>query len=49
MLENEWGNILEDSTEIVKFTLGSYNVGKGHVEDAIRLAEKYGLKSNKWG
>jgi len=48
MLENEWGNILEDSTEIVKFTLGSYNVGKGHVEDAIRLAEKYGLKSNKW-
>jgi membrane-bound lytic murein transglycosylase F len=23
-------------------------VGKGHVDDAIRLAEKYGLKTDKW-
>lgn len=48
MLEEEWKSILEDSIEVIKFTLGSYNVGKGHVEDAIRLAEKYGLKTNKW-
>ncbi len=47
-LEEEWKAVLDDSLEIIKFTLGSYNVGKGHVEDAIRLAEKYGLATNKW-
>ncbi len=47
-LEEEWKTMLDDSLEIIKFTLGSYNVGKGHVEDAIRLAEKYGLATNKW-
>jgi membrane-bound lytic murein transglycosylase F len=48
MLENQWKELLSDSLEIIKFTLGSYNVGKGHVDDAIRLAEKYGLKTDKW-
>jgi membrane-bound lytic murein transglycosylase F len=48
MLENQWKEILSDSLEVIKFTLGSYNVGKGHVEDAIRLAEKYGLARDKW-
>ena len=41
MLEDHWRGILNDSLEIIKFTLGSYNVGQGHVEDAMRLAEKY--------
>lgn len=31
-----------------KFTLAAYNAGPGHVLDAIRLAEKYGLDSNVW-
>jgi membrane-bound lytic murein transglycosylase F len=47
-LENQWRELLSDSLEVIKFTLGSYNVGKGHVDDAIRLAEKYGLKTDKW-
>lgn len=32
----------------VRFALASYNVGKGHVEDARRLAEKMGLDPDKW-
>lgn len=48
MLENQWEELLSDSLEVIKFTLGSYNVGKGHVDDAIRLAEKYGLNTDKW-
>lgn len=48
MLENQWKKLLTDSLEVIKFTLGSYNVGQGHVEDAIRLAEKYGLAKDKW-
>jgi membrane-bound lytic murein transglycosylase F len=32
----------------VRFALASYNVGKGHVEDARRLAVKMGLNPNKW-
>lgn len=37
-----------DSTEHIKFTLASYNVGPGHVGDARRLAEKYGKNPNLW-
>ena len=37
-----------DSTERVKFILGSYNVGPGHVFDAQRLAEKYGADPSIW-
>ncbi|MCK5104575.1 MAG: transglycosylase SLT domain-containing protein, partial [Cyclobacteriaceae bacterium] len=48
MLENYWKNELTDSLEIIKFTLGSYNVGLGHVQDAIRLAEKYNVNTKKW-
>lgn len=48
MLENHWKNELTDSLEIIKFTLGSYNVGLGHVQDAIRLAEKYNANTKKW-
>jgi membrane-bound lytic murein transglycosylase F len=31
-----------------KFILAAYNAGPGHVEDAIALADKYGLDPNKW-
>ncbi len=47
-LQKHWKSIIPDSLECVKFTLGSYNVGLGHVEDAVRLTEKYQLKSNVW-
>lgn len=48
MLEKHWSDVISDSLEIVKFTLGSYNVGQGHVEDAMRLAEKYDLNKSVW-
>lgn len=34
--------------EKLKFTLASYNVGAGHVKDAMRLAEKYGKNPYIW-
>lgn len=37
-----------DITERENFILASYNSGPGHVLDAMALADKYGLKSNKW-
>jgi membrane-bound lytic murein transglycosylase MltF len=32
----------------IKFTLASYNAGKAHIDDAQRLAEKYGLNPLVW-
>ncbi len=37
-----------DSTERIKFILGAYNIGLGHIVDAQRLAEKYGRNSQIW-
>lgn len=37
-----------DETERIKFVLAAYNVGPGHVEDARRLAKKYGSDSDVW-
>ncbi len=39
---------ITDSTERIKFILGSYNAGVGHVLDAIRLTEKYGKDPTIW-
>lgn len=46
-LEEVWSEI-DDDREREKFVLASYNVGQGHVQDAIRLTEKYGSNPNKW-
>ncbi|MDA7818488.1 membrane-bound lytic murein transglycosylase MltF [Sulfurimonas sp.] len=32
----------------LKFALASYNVGRGHVQDAKKLAKKMGLNQNVW-
>ncbi len=32
----------------IKFTLASYNAGKAHIDDAQRLAKKYGLNPLVW-
>ena len=37
-----------DNHERVKFVLASYNIGLGHVLDAMKLAEKYGKDPAKW-
>lgn len=39
---------ITDPSEKIKFTLGAYNAGIGHVYDAQRLAEKFGKNPNIW-
>jgi membrane-bound lytic murein transglycosylase F len=47
-LKNFWANKVRDSTEHVKFVLASYNVGHGHLLDAVRLTKKYGKDTAVW-
>ena len=43
-----WDDRIEDEGERLKFILASYNCGPGHVEDAQRLAQKYGGDPKRW-
>jgi membrane-bound lytic murein transglycosylase F len=47
-LENYWTEKIPDDDERLKFILGSYNAGQGHVSDAMRLARKYGDDPTSW-
>jgi len=47
-LDKFWIERVPDSNERIKFVLASYNVGHGHVEDAWRLALKYGKDTQRW-
>ncbi|MGW8123766.1 transporter substrate-binding domain-containing protein [Roseivirga echinicomitans] len=47
-LEDYWADKVEDPKERLKFILGSYNVGQGHVLDAVNLAKKYGKNPEIW-
>ena len=47
-LDSELSEKVMDPNERIKFILASYNVGLGHIWDAMRLAEKYDLDPNKW-
>ncbi|TVQ13443.1 MAG: lytic transglycosylase F [Balneolaceae bacterium] len=47
-LEDYWKNIITDHEERKKFILASYNVGQGHVQDARRLAKKFGDDPDSW-
>ncbi|MEK6320126.1 MAG: transglycosylase SLT domain-containing protein [Acidobacteriota bacterium] len=47
-LTDYWSKRIEDKDERLKFILASYNTGAGHVEDAQRLAEKYGSNPKAW-
>jgi membrane-bound lytic murein transglycosylase F len=47
-LTNYWDDKIKDEGERLKFILASYNTGAGHVEDAQRLAEKYGGNPQSW-
>lgn len=41
-------NDIKDENERIKFMLASYNIGYGHIEDARKLAKKYGANPDKW-
>jgi len=47
-LDKRFEDEITDPEERVKFVLAAYNVGKGHIDDARRLAEKYGNDPNVW-
>ncbi|PIQ11049.1 MAG: lytic transglycosylase F [Ignavibacteriales bacterium CG18_big_fil_WC_8_21_14_2_50_31_20] len=48
LLCKNWKAEIPDSSERMKFVMASYNIGQGHVEDARKLAEKYGADKNIW-
>ncbi|MFT4753080.1 MAG: membrane-bound lytic murein transglycosylase F [Salibacteraceae bacterium] len=48
ILFHYWTSVIPDSSQAIKFSLASYNVGKGHVFDAQRLAKKYGKDPTIW-
>ncbi len=44
---NQWETV-PDSIQRLKFTLATYNAGRGHILDAQRLAKKYGKDPLVW-
>ena len=47
-LQAQWEKKIENEDDKIKFILASYNVGLGHVQDAVRLTEKFGGDATKW-
>jgi membrane-bound lytic murein transglycosylase F len=47
-LDDRWRNVIPREDERRRFILAAYNVGLGHVEDARRLAEKFGDDPGSW-
>jgi membrane-bound lytic murein transglycosylase F len=47
-LDGFWLERVPDNNERLRFILASYNIGHGHVQDAWRLALKYGKDSGVW-
>jgi len=47
-LNNRFIEKVPDEQERIKFILASYNIGYGHIEDAMKLAGKYGKNSQVW-
>ena len=47
-LDEFWQEKVPDQQERLKFILGSYNVGQGHVLDARKLSVKNGKDSTRW-
>lgn len=47
-LDKFWLERVPETNERVKYILASYNIGHGHVEDAWRLAMKYGRNTQSW-
>ncbi len=47
-LQDQWRDDISNEQERLKFVLASYNVGLGHLQDAVRLTEKYGGETSSW-
>ncbi|MEX0882466.1 MAG: transporter substrate-binding domain-containing protein [Cyclobacteriaceae bacterium] len=47
-LDGFWMERVPDNDQRIKFILASYNVGHGHVQDAWRLAYKFGKDTSQW-
>jgi len=47
-LDKFWKKRIPNAAERIKFVLGSYNAGQGHVLDAYLLAKKYEKDSSVW-
>jgi len=47
-LDKFWMERVPETNERIKYILASYNIGHGHVEDAWRLAMKYGRNTQSW-
>ncbi len=47
-LAQYWEDKVQDPDERLKFILASYNVGHGHVMDAVKLTEKYRKDPQLW-
>jgi membrane-bound lytic murein transglycosylase F len=47
-LQDIWAEKIVDPVEQQKFILASYNIGQGHVIDAMNLAIKDGYSGQKW-
>jgi peptidoglycan lytic transglycosylase F len=47
-LDMQLDDKISDKDERIKFVLAAYNIGLGHVQDAMRLAEKYGKDPTIW-
>ena len=47
-LDKFWLGRVPETSERIKFILASYNIGHGHVEDAWKLALKFGENTQSW-
>jgi membrane-bound lytic murein transglycosylase F len=47
-LDNRFDEDVPDPDERIKFILAAYNVGPGHIFDAMALAEKHGMEPDIW-
>lgn len=45
---NQWAEEIEDSLQCLKFTLATFNSGRGHIDDARALCDVYEMDKNMW-